>query len=63
MLLIDTLHIHTAEDTSRSLPSRSRLMYEAQAIVPVSSFMSLVLGELLYLSRWAWTTVLQETEV
>lgn len=48
---------------SRSLPSRSRLMYGAEANVPVFSFMGLLLGELFYLSSWARTAVLQETEV
>ena len=44
---IDTLYIHTAEDT-RNLFYHFvfSLMHEAQASLPVSSFMGILLGEL-----------------
>ena len=48
---------------SRSLPSRSRLMYGAEANVPYLRSWVSFLGELFYLSSWARTAVLQETEV
>ena len=39
------------------------LMHEAQANLPVSSSMGILLGKLLALSSWARTTVLQGTEI
>ena len=39
------------------------LMHKAQANLPINSSMGILLGELLALSSWARTTVLQGTEI
>ena len=63
MQLIDTHHIYTAEDTRNLYHLVLGLMEEAQANLSVSSFMGILLGELLALSSCARMTVLQETEI
>ena len=49
MKLTDTLHIHTAEDTSHAIFSISFpvLMHKAQTNLPISSPMGIQPGELL----------------
>ena len=63
MQLTDTLHIRTTEDTGNLYHLVSRSHARGTNNLPVSSSMGIHPGELLALSSWARTTVLQGTEI